>query len=455
VQSIDYSSYPRVSVIMQVADRVGRNVRGLGLRDFAFRDTALKLLSVQPVDSGLTVPVDIVMLIDCSASMVQKIAAVRANVEAFLRNIESRGANYRIGGVLYGSMIYDTLHPTANFTTFRSFIAGAAAIGSDEISSLALKAASEMNFRPDAQRVVILITDDWAVQENSRLNEADLTQLLWNTGARLYTIITPCKNNSAVMTRLSLGGEYDIEKPFNAILNQIGTDITTVYRLLYQAPPRDTLAQEPAESMATLIGTVTDENGRGIQTDVRIEDGATLANVAVVHGDSSGQYQILLPRRGIFRITAVRPDFIATPVEIDASQIGRGAMILQELHITSIDAAIANGTIFTLRNIFFDYDRTDLKPESLPELEKLATLLDEYPTVKVEIVAHTDALGSDEYNQTLSETRAQSVMAFLVGKGIASDRVIAKGYGRSRPIAPNGTDEGRAMNRRVEFKLFR
>jgi outer membrane protein OmpA-like peptidoglycan-associated protein len=125
------------------------------------------------------------------------------------------------------------------------------------------------------------------------------------------------------------------------------------------------------------------------------------------------------------------------------------------LHITSIDAAIANGTTFTLRNIFFDYDRADLKPESLPELGKLATLLEEYPTVKVEIGAHTDALGSDEYNQTLAESRAQAVMGFLVGTGISPERVIARGYGRSRPVAPNGTDEGRALNRRVEFRLFK
>jgi outer membrane protein OmpA-like peptidoglycan-associated protein len=449
IQSIDQSAFPLVSAIIQVANEGGRNVAGLGAEDFRFRDTSLKILSVRPIDRKLHVPVDIVLLIDCSGSMMQKITAVRANVENFVNNIESRGADYHIGGVLYGSIIYDTLHPTGDFGTFRDFFSKAAAIGGDEISSLALKAASQMRFRANAQRVFILITDDYPIQENARLNEADLTRLLWSTGARLYSIITPCRDNSAIMTRLSLGSEYDIRKPFNSILDQIGTDITTIYRLVYRANPDDT-------SRATaIIGHVLDENGAGVEADVKIENAATLEPVATLRSDSSGRYTVVLPELGRYRITASRSDFIPTPVEVDASHIGKGAQLLQDLKITSIDAAIASGTWFRLSNIFFDFDRWELKSESIPELEKLVALLDEYPVIRLEIGAHTDSQGTDEYNQALSEYRAEAVVDFLIGRGIAASRLDAHGYGKSLPIATNVTDEGRALNRRVEFRLVR
>lgn len=113
------------------------------------------------------------------------------------------------------------------------------------------------------------------------------------------------------------------------------------------------------------------------------------------------------------------------------------------------------GTVVTLKNVFFDFDKSDLKPESYVELDKLAAYLLANPNLKVEIGGHTDDQGTDEYNDRLSESRAKSVCDYLVEKGVPADRLRYKGYGKRVPIADNRTEEGRAENRRTEFKIIR
>lgn len=112
-------------------------------------------------------------------------------------------------------------------------------------------------------------------------------------------------------------------------------------------------------------------------------------------------------------------------------------------------------TVTIIRNIYFDFDKSTLKPESYTELNKLEEMLKTNPTMKVEIAGHTDSKGSDSYNETLSQKRAQSVVKYLVGKGIDNNRLTAKGYGESKPIASNDDeDEGRELNRRTEFIIM-
>ncbi len=113
------------------------------------------------------------------------------------------------------------------------------------------------------------------------------------------------------------------------------------------------------------------------------------------------------------------------------------------------------GTVVALKNVFFDFDRTELKPESFVELDRLADYLRKNPALRIEVCGHTDDQGTDEYNDRLSENRAKSVYEYLVGKGIPADRLQYKGYGKRVPVADNGTEEGRAENRRTEFKIIR
>jgi outer membrane protein OmpA-like peptidoglycan-associated protein len=116
---------------------------------------------------------------------------------------------------------------------------------------------------------------------------------------------------------------------------------------------------------------------------------------------------------------------------------------------------IEEGASIVLKNIFFAFNKTDLLPQSFPELDKVADFILNNNIHLIEISGHTDNEGSEAYNQKLSEGRAKAVVAYLVQKGISPDRMRAVGYGESKPIDTNFTEEGRAVNRRVEFTLIK
>src|SRR6185503_1543622 len=107
-----------------------------------------------------------------------------------------------------------------------------------------------------------------------------------------------------------------------------------------------------------------------------------------------------------------------------------------------------------LRNIFFESNKYELKPESQVELDKIVQLLKDNPTLKIQINGHTDNSGNASENITLSGNRAKSVTAYLISKGIDPGRLSAKGWGDTQPVAGNTTPEGRAQNRRTELKVI-
>lgn len=124
----------------------------------------------------------------------------------------------------------------------------------------------------------------------------------------------------------------------------------------------------------------------------------------------------------------------------------------KEIKLDSI--AYKPGDRVRLENIFFEFDMAELLPSSKKELDKLVDILSDYPHLKIEIGGHTDNVGKDDYNLNLSEERAESVVTYLISKDVEPDRLTYKGYGSLRPLTSNATEEGRAMNRRVEFTIL-
>ena len=112
-----------------------------------------------------------------------------------------------------------------------------------------------------------------------------------------------------------------------------------------------------------------------------------------------------------------------------------------------------NITLNMPSGITFDFDRYDLKSEFRPVLDNLATTLNEYNQTRIEVTGHTDSKGTDAYNMTLSQNRANAVAGYLGSRGVASSRMVVTGAGETRPVASNDTDSGRAENRRVEITL--
>jgi OOP family OmpA-OmpF porin len=110
--------------------------------------------------------------------------------------------------------------------------------------------------------------------------------------------------------------------------------------------------------------------------------------------------------------------------------------------------------VYRLENVYFDNNKTDIRKESEPSLNTLYKALQDHPTMKIEIAGHTDDLGDDASNMRLSQKRADAVVQYLVSKGIAPGRLIAKGYGERLPESSNATEEGRSRNRRTEVKVI-
>jgi OOP family OmpA-OmpF porin len=107
-----------------------------------------------------------------------------------------------------------------------------------------------------------------------------------------------------------------------------------------------------------------------------------------------------------------------------------------------------------LNNVFFDFNKYELKKESNPELDRLAELLKKSNTMKIDISGYTDSIGTKAYNDKLSSKRAEAVATYLIAKsGIDKNRIMVKHFGESKPIATNATAKGRELNRRVEFKI--
>ena len=104
-----------------------------------------------------------------------------------------------------------------------------------------------------------------------------------------------------------------------------------------------------------------------------------------------------------------------------------------------------------LEGVNFDYDQAVVRQQDFAVLDQAAATLKEWGEVKVEVAGHTDSRGADGYNMKLSQRRAEAVRSYMIDKGVSADRLTAKGYGESRPVADNGTEDGRFQNRRVEL----
>lgn len=171
---------------------------------------------------------------------------------------------------------------------------------------------------------------------------------------------------------------------------------------------------------------------------------------------ATGRYVIILPPGKNYSVTYEADDFLFQSDNINITD----SMAYQEIERPVELAPLQVGQKLVVRNIFFDTGKSVLKPESKTELDKLVKLMKLYPQLIIEIDGHTDASGSDELNQRLSEQRAESVANYLVENGIDRSRLRTKGFGEKAPIAinynPNGTPNrpGMALNRRFEFVIL-
>ena len=181
-------------------------------------------------------------------------------------------------------------------------------------------------------------------------------------------------------------------------------------------------------------------NNTPLMVDVVIMD----RNLSAV-SDSEGKFEFdsLIPGNYLLKYTAL--DFIDAFSEVTVFP-GQNSEIMKPL--------LRNNTVISLYGINFEFGKAVIKPGSYPVLDSAAGILSNYPEVEVEIQGHTDNIGSDAANQALSQKRAEAVRQYLIDVHMIEPvRLIAYGFGETKPVADNSTEEGRARNRRVDFLI--
>jgi outer membrane protein OmpA-like peptidoglycan-associated protein/tetratricopeptide (TPR) repeat protein len=200
-------------------------------------------------------------------------------------------------------------------------------------------------------------------------------------------------------------------------------------------------------------GTVFDRN-TGKPVDARFElTNLNTGKVAIesFSNKTTGEFLVCLPANNDYALTVTRDGYLFYSENFNLSGENPSTEpVLKDVPLEPLET----GAKVIMKNVFFETDHYDLMDESKIELNKLTDLLTKNPAVKIEIGGHTDNVGKHEYNVTLSENRAKSVMTYLLENGISPDRLSYKGYGETQPIDSNETETGRANNRRTEFKVM-
>jgi OmpA-OmpF porin, OOP family len=182
-----------------------------------------------------------------------------------------------------------------------------------------------------------------------------------------------------------------------------------------------------------------------------LPDGAEAGNG--ISNPSDGSFKIVLPYDKNYSIRATADHYFAISENLNLDSLIKAGY--KEIHKDLYLVPIEVGSVVRLNNVFFDFDKWELRPESYIELNRVVKLLNENPAIEIEMSAHTDSRGSDEYNFKLSDNRAKSVMEYIISKGIDPARITSHGYGETKPVSTNDTDDGRQLNRRVEFTILK
>ncbi|MEM0997006.1 MAG: OmpA family protein [Bacteroidota bacterium] len=220
------------------------------------------------------------------------------------------------------------------------------------------------------------------------------------------------------------------------------------------------LPAERTERGITLFkGTVVDSQGNPLAAEINLEDLEKGIRLVRSKADDEGKFRLELPNGKLYGYYLDLPDYYPVSNRIDLREVDTSAgkpliIVNEEIKMMTVREIFEQGLAVRINNVFFDFDRDELRPESRYELDRLARILLENPNLNVEIMGHTDDVGNDAYNLDLSRRRARSVMRYLVLSGYPVDKITYAGYGERQPLVENDSPEGQQLNRRVEFRFL-
>lgn len=391
IKGVDITHFPQMSVIFSAVNDRNQFVRDLKKEDMLVLENGIQrpIISLDLISAQNRVPVDIVFVIDQTASMRDLIATVKDNVRRFSEDLRTHGFDFRLGLVRFAdTIVWASPQMTDDVSQFEKWISDIEAMGGGDLKENALeglRAAAAMPMRKIALKLEIVITDAQYHQSGEQgdgttnFTTQSMGEFLYDREIKLITITPPDYPEYQQMSTAAEGASFDINKPFDTVITQVASNITSLYALRY-------LSQ------------------------------STLAPDSV-------------------RLDILRSD--------DQSPLASRKL-----------QALGEGKRFVFEDLLFQPNQASLAQEFIEELERVVRLLFVRPTMKIRIEGHADSTGPHEKNMELSQKRAEAVRDYLIGSGIQPSRLEIAGYGDTRPIASNATEEGRRMNRRIEFVIL-
>jgi outer membrane protein OmpA-like peptidoglycan-associated protein len=220
---------------------------------------------------------------------------------------------------------------------------------------------------------------------------------------------------------------------------------------IYRIPLLQDVTPELPDALIAFQGRTFDANTNlPVSANVILEDIGTHHPFRATSDDLTGNFLLYIPKKEQYEFTVKAPGYITFFENIDLKPYESEDNIYRNIYLTPIE----DQQMFTLNNLLFERSKSTLLEDSYPALEKLVGILLENPEMKIELAGHTDALGSQKAKQVLSYRRVERIKEYLMEFGIDRKRVEIVGYGGSKPIAPNDSEENRAKNRRVEIKVL-
>jgi outer membrane protein OmpA-like peptidoglycan-associated protein len=391
IKSVDITHFPEMSVIFSAVNNKNIFVKTLKKEDILVLENGIQrpIISLNLISSSNRVPIDIVFVLDKTASMRDMIGPVKNNIQHFAEQIRAKGFDYKLGVVSFDDTVsWVSPELTDDVNKFQKWVGDIEVGGGGDVKENALeglRTVTSMPLRPIAIRLAIIISDaEYHQKGESGDGTTEFTtrimgDYLYEREIRLMTISLPENKGYQEMAQLTEGISFDLGQSFDSILTAVASDITSLYALRYI-------------SQSTLVPD-------SVRIDIlRSEDKSPIA--------------------------------------------GRKFIALEE------------GKRFVFEDLLFQPNQAALASEFVPELERVVRLLHVRPGMTLRIEGHADVTGSKEKNQDLSNQRAEAVKRYLVQSGIEASRLETVGYGDSRPIADNSTEEGRRLNRRIEFVIL-
>ncbi|MGI9543217.1 MAG: OmpA family protein [Cyclobacteriaceae bacterium] len=302
---------------------------------------------------------------------------------------------------------------------------------------------------------------NWSTPENlgRKVNTKgiELSYFIPSSGDYAYMVSTQNSDGYGDVKRVRIKPE---ERPNNKI-EPILASIDTVQKL----PEPDTvivITKEPVNETieaiheivtnpkVTLEGSVSNsQTNNPVFATIWFQDLSGGIDQSVVSSNvSTGDFSVNLPTSSRYKVTIKADGYLNYETEVELEP-GNENQLNTDFALTPLEV----GVTVQLENVLFEKSTTNLLQDSYPELDRVAQMMEDNPTMEIELSGHTDNRGSAKLNLKLSQDRVQTVVLYLVGKGVVRSRMTGRGFGGTRPISSNRSEETRKLNRRVEFTI--